>query len=53
MTETLVIDRGDIVAIHDSTQSLMPEGLLESLSAEQARDLIAYLASPVQVPLPR
>jgi hypothetical protein len=28
---------------------MMPEGLLEGLSKEDARDLIAYLASPSQV----
>lgn len=32
--------------------SLMPEGLLDHLSADDARDLIAYLQSPRQVPLP-
>ncbi len=36
-----------------SNLSLMPEGQLNQLSEEDARDLIAYLASPSQVPLPR
>jgi len=31
---------------------LMPEGLLEALPPEQARDLIAYLMHKSQVPLP-
>jgi hypothetical protein len=35
-----------------SDQSMMPEGLLESLNSDDARDLIAYLANPTQVPLP-
>jgi len=30
----------------------MPEGLLQTLTAEQIRDLIAYLMHPTQVPLP-
>jgi hypothetical protein len=30
----------------------MPEGLLEALTPEQARDLIAYLMHKSQVPLP-
>jgi putative heme-binding domain-containing protein len=33
--------------------SLMPEGLLATLKDDEVRDLLAYLASPVQVPLPR
>lgn len=32
--------------------SMMPVGLLAALTNEQARDLIAYLMSPVQVPMP-
>jgi hypothetical protein len=30
----------------------MPEGLLEPLSDEQVRDLVAYLRHPGQVPRP-
>jgi len=36
--------------IRKSKQSLMPENLLKDLTDEQIRNLIAYLASPVQVP---
>ena len=32
---------------------MMSEGLLTPLSDAEVRDLIAYLASPVQVALPR
>lgn len=32
--------------------SLMPEGQLKTLSPNDVRDLVAYLASPAQVPLP-
>jgi len=32
---------------------MMPEGLLAKLSNEEVRDLVAYLASPAQVPLPK
>jgi hypothetical protein len=31
---------------------MMPDGILQSLTIEQVRDLIAYLASPTQVELP-
>jgi putative membrane-bound dehydrogenase-like protein len=52
MTETLTLERGEITGIRESTLSLMPEGLLDALSAEQARDLIAYLMHKSQVPMP-
>jgi hypothetical protein len=31
---------------------MMPEGLLQALTEDQVRDLIAYLMHPTQVPLP-
>ncbi len=52
MTETLTVERSEIVDLRESTLSLMPEGLLEALPPEQARDLIAYLMFKSQVPLP-
>jgi putative heme-binding domain-containing protein len=36
-----------------SKLSMMPEGLLAVLKDDEVRDLIAYLASPEQVPLPK
>jgi hypothetical protein len=50
--ETLRLPAGDIEARKESGLSMMPEGLLDRLSADAIRDLIAYLASPAQVPLP-
>lgn len=52
MTETQTIERDDIAVTEESPQSIMPEGLLESLAPAQRRDLIAYLMHPSQVPLP-
>ena len=52
MTETLTVERGEIAGVRESAVSLMPEGLLEALTAEQARDLIAYLMHMSQVPMP-
>ena len=52
MTESLTIERGEITNIRESSVSLMPEGLLEALTPEQARDLIAYLMYDRQVPMP-
>ena len=49
-TENLALDRGGIENIRDSSLSLMPEGLLESLTGKQVRDLVAYLMNPTQVP---
>jgi hypothetical protein len=36
----------------ESELSLMPDGLLESFTPEQQRDIFAYLMHPSQVPLP-
>ncbi len=51
-SEKLTLDRADVTAVEPSLLSLMPEGLLESFTEEQARDLVAYLMSTAQVPLP-
>ena len=51
-TETLTIERAEIESVADSSLSIMPEGLLEALTREQARDLIAYLMHTSQAPLP-
>jgi putative membrane-bound dehydrogenase-like protein len=53
MTETMTLDRADIVKQDTSPMSMMPEGLLLAFQPEQVRDLIAYLMHPVQVPLPK
>ena len=52
MTEGFTIDRGEIRALKMSALSIMPEGLLEALSENQVRDLLAYLMHRSQVPLP-
>ncbi len=52
-TERLVLAQDEIEEIRQSNLSLMPERMLDALTAEQARDLIAYLMSPQQVSLPR
>jgi len=53
MTETMTLDRADIIKQETSPMSMMPEGLLLAFQPEQVRDLIAYLMHPVQVPLPK
>lgn len=52
LNEKLVIPRAEIANRVNSPLSLMPEGVLQKLSLEQARDLIAYLSGPGQVALP-
>ncbi|MDO8539327.1 MAG: c-type cytochrome, partial [Opitutaceae bacterium] len=51
-TEALTIEQGEITSRQELPQSLMPEGLLESLPAADVANLIAYLMHPSQVPLP-
>ncbi len=50
--DTILLPLGDIDARKQSDLSMMPEGLLQNLSAQELRDLIAYLMSPAQVPMP-
>jgi putative membrane-bound dehydrogenase-like protein len=52
MAETHTVERTDVISLEESSQSIMPEGLLETLTIDQRRDLIAYLMHPSQVPLP-
>jgi putative heme-binding domain-containing protein len=51
-TEKITVDAADIETRVLSPLSLMPESQLDQLSPEEGRDLVAYLRSPVQVPLP-
>jgi putative membrane-bound dehydrogenase-like protein len=53
LTETMVLDRADIVKQETSPLSMMPEGLLLAFGPEQVRDLIAYMMHPVQVAMPK
>ncbi len=50
--EQVVIDRSDIETSEVSSQSLMPDGLLQPLKPDQLRDLVAYLMTRSQVALP-
>ena len=48
-----VIAKSEILSREKSPISMMPEGLLKSLATEEVRDLIAYLRTTSQVPLPK
>jgi putative heme-binding domain-containing protein len=52
MTETVTVPGPEVKTKTVSPMSMMPEGLLNVMSKEDARDLFRYLASPQQVPLP-
>ena len=52
MTEVVTVERSEIESLQESTLSLMPEGLLEALGETDGRNLIAYLMTRSQVPLP-
>ncbi len=49
--ETLTIPRADVEADRPSDKSMMPDDLWAPLSTYEIRSLIAYLASPGQVPV--
>ena len=56
LLEAIVREAGlspdDVAGVKDSPLSIMPEGQLDALTREQVRDLVGYLASKTQVPLP-
>ena len=44
--ERAVIPRSDVESLEESGASLMPEGIIDRLSAEELRDLVGWLRSP-------
>jgi putative heme-binding domain-containing protein len=52
VNEKVVVPADEIESRVTSSVSMMPDGLLQKLSLEQVRDLVAYVAGPTQVPLP-
>jgi hypothetical protein len=52
LTGEVTVSKADIKTHEQPGISMMPAGLLTALTNEQVRDLIAYLASPAQVPMP-
>ena len=49
---TTDVKLAEVESRQEIAQSLMPAGLFEALPLEQVADLVKYLASPVQVPMP-
>ena len=50
--EPVVVDRKQIEETKQTNLSVMPDGLLQNLTADQVRDLMGYLMSTDQVALP-
>ena len=51
-TELIYLANDDIEKVKQTTQSPMPDGLLDTLTPEETRDLFSYLQSPTQVESP-
>ena len=51
--ETVTLARDAIKSLQQHELSLMPPGLLQGMSESEAADLVAYLRTQQQVPLPR
>jgi len=50
--EEIMVPRNEIKSLTQGEVSMMPEGLLQAMTDDEVRDLVAYLKSPSQVPLP-
>jgi putative heme-binding domain-containing protein len=50
--EEIVVPRNEIKSLTQGEVSMMPEGLFQAMTDDEVRDLVAYLKSPSQVPLP-
>ncbi len=51
--ELIVLPKDEVESRTLSNVSMMPEGQLDPLTIEEVRDLVGYLKSPEQVPLPK
>lgn len=51
-TDLLTVEQDAILETRQTTQSPMPEGLIDTLSEEQIQQLFSYLKQPTQIPLP-
>lgn len=51
-TDRHTLSPDDVAGVKDTPLSIMPEGQLDALTREQVRDLVAYIGSKSQVPLP-
>ncbi len=49
--DAVVLNKSDIQSLEETAVSIMPEGLLETLTDAEVLDLVAYLRTAEQVPL--
>jgi len=52
VNEKILLDEDSIEEMRPSTKSMMPDGLIEKLTPEELKDLVAYLSAMKQVDLP-
>jgi putative heme-binding domain-containing protein len=52
VNQRLIVAKTDIERMQSSDVSMMPEGVLDKLSHDEVRELVAYLKAEKQVPLP-
>jgi putative heme-binding domain-containing protein len=51
--ETVVVPVPDIASRKQTNLSIMPDGLFDQMKQDEVRDLVAYLRSKEQVPIPK
>lgn len=51
--ETVVLPTSDIASRKQTNLSIMPDGLFDQMKPDEVRDLVAYLRSKEQVPIPK
>jgi putative membrane-bound dehydrogenase-like protein len=51
--ETVILSVSDIASRKQTNLSIMPDGLFDQMKPEEVRDLVAYLRSKEQVPIPK
>lgn len=51
--DTVVLPVGDITSRKQTNLSIMPDGLFDQMKQDEVRDLVAYLRSKQQVPIPK
>ncbi|MFP6901617.1 MAG: hypothetical protein VCA36_11785 [Opitutales bacterium] len=52
-TERIILSKQDLTTRQVLPVSMMPEGIFQALKDEEVRDLVAYLSTTEQVPLPK
>jgi putative heme-binding domain-containing protein len=51
--DTILLPVSDIASRKQTNLSIMPDGLFDQMKPDEVRDLVAYLRSKEQVPIPK